>query len=298
MMEQPRILVVDDDKNLLELLTMRLEDAGYLAVPASRADEAIAAARENEFDLAILDLQLKETDGITLMSRIREILPDLPAIILTAYGTIETAVEAMRKGAFTYITKPFDPQELLLQIERALENRKLTTELKRLKGIVKELYSFDGIVARSARMQMVLEKVTLIARTDSTVYINGESGTGKELIAKAIHTASPRKDKPFIAINCAAIPENLLESELFGHEKGAFTGALATTKGLFSQADRGTLFLDEIGDMPFSLQAKLLRVLQDKQFYPLGSKKPLAVDVRIIVATNEASGKTSSTESM
>ncbi|NTU42010.1 MAG: sigma-54-dependent Fis family transcriptional regulator, partial [Nitrospirales bacterium] len=215
-MEQARILVVDDDKNLLELLAMRLEAAGYDAVPASREEEAISAASEGPFDLAILDLQLRDTDGISLMEKIRAITPDLQAIILTAYGTIESAVEAMRRGAFTYLTKPFDPQELLLQIERALENRKLQLELKRLQGIVKEMYSFEGIVARSAKMQIVFEKVSLIARTDSTVYIHGESGTGKELIAKAIHTASPRKDEPFVAINCAAIPETLLESELFG----------------------------------------------------------------------------------
>ena len=193
----------------------------------------------------------------------------------------------MRRGAYSYVTKPFEPADLLLQIERALENRKLNSEIKRLKDILYERYDFANIIARSGKMRSVLDVVMRIAKLDSTVHIHGDSGTGKELIAKAIHLASDRKDKPFVALNCAALPESLLESELFGHEKGAFTGAVKSTRGLFTQAHGGTLFLDEIGDMPRATQSKLLRVLQERQFYPVGSEVPMEVDVRVIVATNK-----------
>ncbi len=282
-----KILVVDDDRNLLELLRMRLESADYEVVAAFKEEDAIEAVKAQTFDLSIVDLQLFRQDGISLMEELHLILPEMPVIILTAFGTIESAVEAMKRGAFSYVTKPFDPQQLLLQIEKALENRKLTSEIKRLKGLLAERYDFENIIARSGKMQRVLELVSQIARTESTVFIHGESGTGKELIAKAIHLASERKDKPFVAINCAALPEPLLESKLFGHEKGAFTGAVRSAKGLFSQAHEGTIFLDEIGDMSLSIQAKLLRVLQERQFYPLGSERLLEVDVRVIVATNK-----------
>jgi two-component system response regulator GlrR len=193
----------------------------------------------------------------------------------------------MKRGAFTYLTKPFDSRELILQIERAREKNKLTGEINRLKELLEERFNFANIIAKSARMRLVLEQVARIADTESNVSIYGASGTGKELIAKAIHISSQRKNFPFLAINCAAIPESLLESELFGHEKGAFTGAVKNSKGLFTRADKGTLFLDEIGDMPLSIQAKLLRVLQERTFVPLGSEKPVSVDVRIIVATNK-----------
>jgi two-component system response regulator GlrR len=221
------------------------------------------------------------------MKEFHQINPDIPVIILTAFGSIESAVEAMKQGACSYLTKPFDPRELLLQIEKALESRRLFSEIKRLKGLLEEKYDFANIAAKSEKMRSILGQISIIAKTDSTVYINGESGTGKELIARAIHLGSNRKDKPFVAINCAAIPETLLESELFGYEKGAFTGAVQSTKGLFTQAHTGTLFLDEIGNMPISLQKKSLRVLQERQFYPLGSNKPIDVDVRVIVATNQ-----------
>ncbi|MGH8546625.1 MAG: sigma-54-dependent transcriptional regulator, partial [Gammaproteobacteria bacterium] len=224
---------------------------------------------------------------IALMEELRGIDPDVPAIILTAHGSIESAVEATRRGAYNYLTKPFDHGYLLLQIERALENRRQNREIKWLKDILHERYDFDNIIARSGKMRAVLDVVSRIAKLDSTVHIHGESGTGKELIAKAIHLASDRKDKPFIALNCAALPESLLESELFGHEKGAFTGAVKSTRGTFTQAHGGTLFLDEIGDMPRATQSKLLRVLQERQFYPVGSEVPLEVDVRVIVATNK-----------
>lgn len=287
MKEEGRIIVVDDDKNILELMQIRLESADYYVDTAADEEAALEKVRNEVFDIAIVDLQLVNTDGITLMQNIHMIHPDMPVIILTAYGTIESAVEAMKNGAYSYLTKPFDAHELLLQIEKAIEKRKLTREINRLRDLITEKYDFSNIIARSKKMQEVLEQVSRISTTDSTVYIHGDSGTGKELIAKAIHLFSERKDNPFVDINCAAIPESLLESELFGHEKGAFTGAIRTHGGLFTQANKGTVFLDEIGDMPLSIQAKLLRVLQERRFYPVGSKEPIEVDVRLIVATNK-----------
>jgi len=282
-----KILVVDDDKNLVELIQMRLEKAGYDVTTALHEDEAIEKAKEQIFDLAIVDLQLINTDGISLMEDLHLIIPEMPVIILTAYGSIESAVDAIKRGAYSYLTKPFEHQDLLLQIQKAIENRQLTSEIERLKVLLGERFSFANVVTRSERMQKVLETISRIAPTESTVLLLGESGTGKDLIAKVIHLASGRKDKPFVAINCAALPETLLESNLFGHEKGAFSGAIRSARGLFLQANEGTIFLDEIGDMPLSIQAKVLRVLQDKQFYPVGSEKLVESDVRIIVATNK-----------
>ena len=282
-----KILVVDDDRNLLELIKMTLESANYAVTTALIEKDAIEITKGQVFHLSIVDLQLTQMDGISLMEELHLILPEMPVIILTAYGSIESAVEAMKKGAYGYLTKPFSPQYLLLQIERALENCRLISEIKRLKGLLEEKYDYRNIVAKSEKIQKVLEGVSKIAKTESTVYIHGESGTGKELIAKTIHLASNRKDKPFVAINCAALPETLLESELFGHEKGAFTGAVRSKKGLFAQAHEGTIFLDEIGDMPLLTQAKLLRFLQERKFYSVGSEKPSEVDVRVIVATNK-----------
>jgi two-component system response regulator GlrR len=282
-----KILVVDDDENILEVIRMRLESADYETTTAAREEEALEAIRSQVYDLAIVDLQLAQTDGISLMEELHLVLPEMPVIILTAYGSIESAVGAIKRGAYSYLTKPFDSQDLLLQIEKALENRRLTSEIKRLKGLLEERFDFANIVTRSEKMTKLLDVVSQIAKTESTVFVYGESGTGKELIAKAIHLASVRKDKPFVAINCAALPETLLESKLFGHEKGAFTGAVRSTKGFFAQAHEGTIFLDEIGDMSLSIQAKVLRVLQERQFYPLGSEKLVEVDVRMIVATNK-----------
>ena len=286
-MSQGHILVVDDNPNLLELIKMRLESADYRVSATADEEGALRLLREEVFDLCIVDLMLANGDGLTLMDQIRTIRPDVPTIILTAHGTIESAVEAMRRGAYSYLTKPFERSDLLLQIERALEHRRLNWEIKRLKELLNERFNFANIIAHSAKMRAVIDVVTRIATLESTVYIDGESGTGKELIAKAIHLASARRDQPFVALNCAALPETLLESELFGHEKGAFTGAVKSTKGLFTQAHGGTIFLDEIGDMPLATQSKLLRVLQERQFYPVGSEAPLAVDVRVIVATNK-----------
>ncbi len=281
------LLIVDDDRNLLELMKMRLESSGYTVTAAPDEEEAKKTVQEKAYDLAILDLQLVRQDGISLMEEIHRVSPGMPVIILTAHGSIESAVDAMKRGAYTYLTKPFDARELILHVERALENGRLSTEVIRLKGLLAERYDLHHIVTRSSVMQTVLEAVGRIAATDSTVYVRGESGTGKELIARAIHLESNRKDKAFVAVNCAALPETLLESELFGHEKGAFTGAIRSSKGRFAQAHEGTMFLDEIGDMSLPIQAKLLRVLQERQFYPVGGEQPVAVDVRVIVATNK-----------
>ncbi|MFC1843686.1 sigma-54-dependent transcriptional regulator [Thermodesulfobacteriota bacterium] len=286
-MEQTKILVVDDDRNLLDLIHMRLEASGYDVVAVDHENKAKEVAAKEVFEVAVIDLQLVKQDGLSLMEELHLIHPDLSVIILTAHGSIESAVEAMKRGAFNYLTKPFESRDLILQIERAREKNKLTGEINRLKELLEERFNFANIIAKSERMRHVLDQVARVADTESNIAIYGASGTGKELIAKAIHISSPRKDFHFLAINCAAIPESLLESELFGYEKGAFTGAAKKSKGLLSRADKGTVFLDEIGDMPLSIQAKLLRVLQERTFVPLGSDNAVSVDVRLIVATNK-----------
>ncbi len=286
-MASPKVLVVDDDKSLLDLIQIRLDASGYEVTTAINENEAKEIAARKTFDVGVIDLQLVNQDGLTLMAELHLIHPDLPVIILTAHGSIESAVDAMTRGAFTYLTKPFDSRELIIQIERAREQSKLTGEIKRLRELVEDRYAFANIIAKSESMQRILKQVTRIAETGSNVAIYGPSGTGKELIAKAIHISSRRRDFAFQTINCAAIPETLLESELFGYEKGAFTGAEKKSIGLFARADQGTIFLDEIGDMPLSMQAKLLRVLQERIVFPLGSEESLPIDVRVIIATNK-----------
>ncbi len=286
-MDEDNILIVDDDKNILEILKLRLEAEGYKVTAVSEAEEALRTVKDEFFDLALVDLKLSEkVSGIELMEKIHQASPETPVIILTAYGTIDTAVEAMKRGAYSYVTKPFNRRELLLQIKNGLEKSSLSREVRRLKALVGERYGFENIIGKSKKMEQVMEQVTRAAETDSNVCICGESGTGKELIAKSLHLLSLRKEKPFVAVNCAAIPEGLQEGELFGHEKGAFTGAIRNKRGYFEQAHGGTIFLDEVSEMPESMQVKLLRVLQEKQFYPLGSEKPTDVDVRILTATN------------
>jgi len=286
-MVDENILIVDDDKNMLEVLSLRLEAEGYKVTTKTEAKDALRMAKDELFDLALVDLKLAKKDGIELMRDLHRITPEVPVIILTAYGTIETAVEAMKRGAYSYLTKPFDRRELLLQIKNGLEKSKLSREIRRLKALVAERYGFENIIGKSEKMQEVMEQVSRAAETDSNVCIYGESGTGKELMAKSLHLLSSRKDKPFVAINCAAIPEELLEGELFGYEKGAFTGAIRSKKGFFAQADGGTIFLDEISEMSEAMQAKLLRILQEKQFYTLGGEKLTNVNVRILTATNK-----------
>jgi len=286
--EMGKILVVDDDKNILKVLKMRLEAKGYQVATATQAEEAIRIAKSDAFDLALVDLKLTKKDGIEVMEDLHQINPEMPIIILTAYGSIGSAVEAMKRGAYSYLTKPFDYHELLLQIKNGLEKNKLSKEIKRLKSIVKEKYVFENIIGKSEKMKRVLEQVAKAAEVDSNVYIEGESGTGKELIAKTLHMASSRKDGPFVVVNCAAIPETLLESELFGYKRGAFTGAVYSKKGLFAQAHKGTFFLDEISEIPLSMQVKLLRVLEKREFYPLGGDKVTKVDTRIVAASNKS----------
>ncbi|MEW6107049.1 MAG: sigma-54 dependent transcriptional regulator [Bacillota bacterium] len=282
-----KILVVDDDQGLLTLMKVRLEAAGYQVVLAGRGEEALARAGDAAPELAVVDLKMEGMDGISVLEQLLQVQSNLPVIILTAHGTIASAVEATKKGAYDYLTKPFDAKDLLRRIERALEVRRLRGEVERLRTLVQEQYHFDHIVTASEKMQKVLCRVAQVAATDSTVCLYGESGTGKELIAKAIHVASRRSSGPFIAINCGAIPEGLLENELFGHVKGAYTGAEQGKRGLLQQADGGTLLLDEVGELPLSLQVKLLRVLQEREFYPLGSSQPTRVDIRLVTATNQ-----------
>ncbi len=281
-----KIMVVDDDPSILKVIRMRLEAQGYRVTTASDAPTAIRLAEGDLFDLVLVDLKLNGTDGIDLMQALHQINPEVPVIILTAYGTIKSAVDAMKKGAYGYLTKPFDHEELLLQTQNCLERSRLTQEVKNLKKIVKRRYGFENIITKSDRMETVLDQVAQAAESDSNVYIEGESGTGKELIARTLHLASARKDGPFVAINCAAIPETLLESELFGYQKGAFTDAASSKKGLFFQANHGTFFLDEISEMPLAMQAKFLRVLQEKEFYPVGAQKTIKVDTRFIASSN------------
>ena len=282
-----KILVVDDDQNILTVIQMRLEAEGYQVLKAVDSKQALSFSENNEIDLAVIDLILEDEDGIELMENLHQINPDIPVIILTAHGSIDSAVQAMKKGAFNYITKPFNYQELLMQINHCLEKSRLSKEVKNLRCLCDEKYGFNNIIGNSDGMRKVLEQVAQAAETESTVHIEGESGTGKELIAKSLHLASSRKDGPFVAINCAAIPETLLESELFGYKKGAFSGASKDRKGLFVEAHNGTFFLDEISEMPLTMQTKLLRVLEEREFYPLGGTKTIKVNTRIITASNK-----------
>ncbi len=282
-----KILVVDDDANILKVLKMRLEAEGYQVTTAGEAQTAQQLATDTAFDFALVDLKLNGTNGIQLMETLHQLNPEMPVIILTAYGTIKSAVEAMRKGAYSYLTKPFNYDELLLQTKNCIEKTRLTKEIKSLKKMVKDRYGFDNIIGRSHKMEKVLEQVAKAADSDSTICIEGESGTGKELIAKTLHLASSRADRQFVAINCAAIPETLFESELFGYKKGAFTGAIQNKEGLMSQAQGGTFFLDEISEIPLSMQAKLLRVMQEKEFVPVGGRKTIKMDIRFLASTNK-----------
>ncbi|MGD8251445.1 MAG: sigma-54 dependent transcriptional regulator [Desulfobacterales bacterium] len=280
------ILAVDDDASILKVIEMRLTSGGYQVITAGSAADALDKATCAHIDLAVIDFKLGDDSGVDLMERLQQNHPHLSAIILTAYGTIHSAVDAMKRGACSYLTKPFDGKELLIQIDSCLEKSRLSREVRRLRSMVREQYGFDRIVARSDQMRRVMEQVAMAGETDANVYIQGESGTGKELIAKSLHLVSPRKDGPFVAINCAAIPETLLESELLGYEKGAFTGADRKRIGHFASAHGGSFFFDEISEMPLTMQAKLLRILEEKEFYPLGSSRTITVDTRIIAASN------------
>jgi two-component system response regulator GlrR len=282
-----KILLVDDDKNILKVLKMRLEAETFKVFDATNIKEAMMISSNTLLDLAIVDLKIGREDGVALMETLLLYNPDIPVIILTAFGSVDSAVAAMKKGAYSYLTKPYDYSELIAEINKCLDKNRLSKEIKLLKKTVKQKYGFESIIGKSKQMEKVLDQVGLAALTDSNVCIYGESGTGKELIAKTLHVASLRSDGPFVAINCAAIPENLIESELFGYEKGAFSGAAKSRKGLLAQANKGSFFLDEISEMPLTMQAKLLRVLEEREFYPLGSTKIVKIDTRIISASNK-----------
>ncbi len=282
-----RLLVVDDEPNMLRVLELQLSAAGYSVEKASSVEEAAPILERGGLDLVLSDLKLPGKDGLELLGRARAMDASLPVIIMTAFGTVETAVEAMKAGASDYVLKPFSLEDLMMTIEKVLEMRALRDENRRLKDELGRRYQLDNIIGRSAAMQEVFAAVMRVAPTRATVLLAGESGIGKDLIARAIHQHSPRREKPFVKISCSSLPENLMESELFGYEKGAFTGATASRAGRFEQADGGTVFLDEIGDVPPPVQVKLLRVLQEREFERLGSNKTIRVDVRVIAATNQ-----------
>ena len=271
-----RLLLVDDDAALLKLLGMRLTSEGFQVTTADSGPDALRQLNKEKVDLVISDLRMDEMDGLALFGEIQRLHPGLPVIILTAHGSIPEAVSATRQGVFSFLTKPVDRDALYKAIDEALAHSAPASD---------DAWR-EAIVTRSPLMQRLLEQAHMVAQSDVSVLINGQSGTGKEVLAKAIHAASPRASKPFIAINCGALPEQLLESELFGHAKGAFTGAVSAREGLFQAAEGGTLFLDEIGDMPQTLQVKLLRVLQERKVRPLGSNRDLDIDVRILSATH------------
>jgi len=280
------ILVVDDEKNYLVVLEALLSAEGYEVITVDNAPDALKHITESDVDLVITDMKMPGMDGMQLLKESKRINHDLPVIMMTAYGTIEMAVEAMKSQAYDYITKPFQNEELKLTIKKALDNYRLIKENRYLSQALSDRYRFGNIIGKSEAMKRVFEMIDKVSRTRSTVLITGPSGTGKELIAKAIHYSSPRRNRPFISVNCGALVETLLESELFGHEKGAFTGAVSMKKGRFELADGGTLFLDEVGEMPPSLQVKLLRVIQEMEFERVGGTKTIKVDVRVLSASN------------
>lgn len=281
------ILVVDDEPNYLIVLSELLKDEGFEVFTASSGEQGLKLLEDVDLDIAVTDMQMPEMDGLTFLKKAKQRLPDLPIIVITAFAEVEKAVKAMQAGAYSYLAKPFSNDELIINLQKAAEHYSLIRENTRLRGEIKGRNGFSGMVGKNKKMLQIYELIEKVSPTHASVLINGESGTGKELVAKAIHMNSPRDSKSFIAVNCAALSDNLLESELFGHEKGAFTGAVAMRKGRFEMADSGTIFLDEVGEIPLALQSKLLRVLQEKNFERVGGTKTLEVNVRIISATNK-----------
>lgn len=282
-----RIIVVDDEPGMREFLEIMLQKDGYAIDTAADGAEAIDKIEENLFDLAIVDIQMPVLNGIEVLKKINEKSPDTTVIMITAYASHETAIEAMKLGAYDYITKPFKIDEIKLVIKKALDKKKLERENTRLRKELETQYGFGNIIGRSPSIVKVFELIKRVAELNVNVLIAGESGTGKELVARAVHYSGSRRDNPFVPVNCGAIPEQLMESELFGYKKGAFTGAVRDKIGLFEEANSGTIFLDEIGDLPLHLQVKLLRIIEDKMIRPLGSTEPVSIDVRIIAATNK-----------
>jgi two-component system NtrC family response regulator len=286
-----RILLVDDDESLLRILEHQLLKEGYTVTPCVDGSQALNEFEQGQYDVVVSDIQMPGLSGLDLLRVVKEKSEETVVILITAYGTIRDAVEAVRMGAADYLTKPFEKEELQLVIARSLKTKDLERENVELRSQLTERFSFDGMIGRSAKLDEVFRLVSKVAPRDTTVLILGESGTGKELLARAIHYASERKSKPFVTVNCSAIPENLVESELFGHVRGAFTGAIRDKKGKFEAADGGTIFLDEIGDLRLELQGKLLRVLQEMEFERVGGNQTLKVDVRVIAATNKDPGE-------
>lgn len=280
-----RLLFVDDDESLLELLKIFLESLGHEVEAYASPEDAIDALSNRKFDVVISDLRMGPVDGISLMGGIREIDSSISVIIITAHGCVPSAVQAMRSGAYHYLTKPFSNNELRLIVNEALRQRALFSEVESLREVIEQGEN-KGFIYKSPVMEKLVEKITRFSRSDANVFLTGESGSGKEVAARYLHRLSRRADGPFVAVNCGAIPENLLESELFGYAKGAFTGANRDYEGLFSQANNGTILLDEVGDLPLSLQVKLLRVLQEKHIRPVGAGKEIAINVRVISATH------------
>jgi two-component system response regulator HydG len=282
----PRVLLVDDDASLCETLALGLRKRGFVATFRTSADEALRAFDAEDFDVVVTDLNMRGLGGIELCERIAGSRPDVPVIMLTAFGSLDSAVAAIRAGAYDFINKPVELDVLAIAVDRAAAHRSLREEVKRLRLESGRLPRFDALVGQSPAMQAAYDLIERVAAADATVLVTGESGTGKEVVARTIHDRSHRRGGPFVAINCAAMPETLLESELFGHTKGAFTDARSAEPGLFNRANRGTIFLDEIGDMPLGLQPKLLRVLQERVVRPVGGRDEIPVDVRVVVATN------------
>ncbi len=283
----PKILIVDDQRNMRTTLAMMLRGIGYEVEEAQDGDEGADRGATGAFDVVLTDLRMGGKDGMQVLRAVKDAQPMTEVIVMTAYGTIESAVEAMRLGAYDYIQKPFSEQELTVKVDKALQSRRLAGEVAFLASEFKDRYGFENIVGRSRSVREVLGRIVRVAPTDAIVLITGESGTGKELVAKAIHANSKRANRLFVPVNCAAITETLLESELFGHARGAFTGAVSARKGLFEEADGGTFFFDEIAETPLAFQAKLLRAIQEKEIRRVGENKPIHVDVRIIAATNQ-----------
>ena len=281
------ILIVDDEKNYPPILSAILKEEGFETLTAFSGKEALEILKDSDVDLVLTDMKMPFMDGIELLERIKDKDPDLPVIMMTAHGTVEKAVEAMQKGAYNYIMKPFDNERLIIYVNKATAMYRVIKENRQLRSVVESKYSFGNIIGKSKNMRDLYEMIQKVAPATATVLIEGESGTGKELVAKSIHFNGSRRDKPFIAVSCSALAESLLESELFGHEKGAFTGAVSMKKGRFELADGGTLFLDEIGELSQDLQVKLLRVLQGKVFERVGGVRQISVDVRFITATNK-----------
>jgi two-component system response regulator PilR (NtrC family) len=286
-MIKDRILVADDEQSMREFLDIMLEKEGYKVSLASNGEEVVKLIDNDLFDLVLLDIRMPKLDGISALKKIKASAPETVVIMITAYASADTAIKAMKEGAYDYITKPFKVDEIKLIIKNALEKKNLQKENILLKQVVRNRFHFGNIIGQSSKMVSLYDLLEKVSPTKTNILITGESGTGKELVAKAIHYNGPRKEKPFVTLNCGAIPETLIESELFGHMKGAFTDAIATKKGLFEVADEGTLFLDEISELPLLMQVKLLRVLQDREFKRVGGTEDIRVDVRIISATNK-----------